>query len=100
VPVFVLRVQGRLAEQRDCNTDCSKEHGSAASDFVENEKDKEEIGERAEAVVDTGDKNVGAAGDPEILVHDSLVVVDNVDTCHLREYLDENTVPVPVSRGQ
>jgi hypothetical protein len=94
VTILVLGVQGSLAEQSNGDADCTEQHRLAAPNSVENKQDENEIGERSKAVVDTSDENAGFACNTQVFVHDVLIVVNDVDSSHLSQYLDSNAVSI------
>ena len=81
--MWVLRVEGRLTDQCQCDTydislrlaytsiidyglltNCSKQKRPLPTNSIQNEEDEDEVSNRADAVVYASDKDVSTSGDP------------------------------------
>lgn len=91
--VLILGVQGGLTDQHNSNRNRAEHHGLATSNPVGQEQNEDQVGDGANTVVDANNKDVPATRDTKRVVHDSLVVVDDVDVGHLSEDLDKSTMP-------
>jgi hypothetical protein len=99
VTILILGVQGSLAEQSNSDANCTKQHRLAAPNSVENEQNEDKIGKWTKAVVDTSDKDAGFACNTQVFVHNVLIVVNDVDSSHLSQYLDSNAVSITLLAG-
>lgn len=84
----VLRVENGLADKRQCDCSASENQWLLPSKTVREERDEDEVANRTDTVVDSGNEQVSGTLDSKALVHDCLVVVDDIDTGHLSEDLD------------
>lgn len=76
--IRVLAVDGRFANESDGDTNGSEEKGLAAADSIQDENDEDEIGQGTDAVVYSCDEQIPVTSDTKSLVHDGLVVANNI----------------------
>jgi hypothetical protein len=75
-----LRSQRCFTDQSDADPDGSKDQRLLATDFVEEEHDKEEIEDGAYDVVDTSDEQISIAINSKVVVQYGGVIADHVDS--------------------
>ena len=75
-----MRVDSSFADKCDGNTDCAPKKGSTPANAVEEERNEDKVGEWADTIVDTGNEEVSTTRNAKIVVHNGLVVANDVDS--------------------
>ena len=75
-----MRVDSSFADKCDGNTDCAPKKGSTPANAVEEERNEDKVSEWADTIVDTGNEEVSTTCNAEIIVHNGLVVTNDVDS--------------------
>jgi hypothetical protein len=97
--IRILRIKHRFTTQSKRDGHCSEEHGLSTANTIENENHKDEIGERANTIINACDKRAATACNTEGFIHDGLVVPNHIYTGHLREYLDSNAMSAEAGKS-
>lgn len=84
----VLRVADTLEQQTTGDSGTAEQERPASSNAVDQQGDKEDIGDRANHVEEASHQGDSITLDTEVPVHDSLVVIDDVGTGGLGEHLE------------
>ena len=95
--IDILTVYGRFTDESNGNTDSAKNERSPPSSTIEERSYEDKVGQRANAIVYARHQQVRVPGDAESIVHDGLVVANDVDASELGEDLHKHAVHEPQS---